>query len=118
MQIRRASFPANLSQPQCPFDHEKRPCLQKHGYYERYSQLDGCGKTRIQRFLCKFTGKTLSILPDQFLPYRLVNVALVQAHFDQIADSTSDDDPAECEVQRGCLRRAWKRFASTGRMIS
>ena len=118
MQIRRASFPTNSSQPPCPFEHEDLPCLHKHGHYERYSQPDGSGESRIPRFLCKFTGRTVSILPDQFLPYRPVNLPVVQAHFDQLAEATQDPDPESCLIQRGCLIRAWKRFTSTERKLS
>ena len=66
MQIRRASFPVDTVQPPCPFDHEDQRCLHRHGHYERYAQPEGSRKTRIQRFLCKFTGKTVSVLPDVF----------------------------------------------------
>jgi hypothetical protein len=124
MQIRRAFFPANSTQPLCPFDHVKAPCLQKHGHYKRYSQPDGDEKTLIPRFLCKFTGKTISILPDQFLPYRAVNLPVVEAHFDQLADSTEAVDstqdiaPAPCQIEQGCLIRAWKRFSSAERVAS
>jgi hypothetical protein len=118
MQIRRASFPADSPRPPCPFDHEDQPCFQTLGHYERYSQPDGSGKTRIPRLLCKFTGKTVSILPDEFLPYRSVNVPVVQAHFDQLTDTTPDIAPAPSEVQLGCLTRAWKRFTDTDRVAS
>ena len=118
MQIRRASFPTNSSQPPCPFEHEDLPCLHQHGHYTRFSQPEGSGESRIPRFLCKFTGKTVSILPDQFLPYRPINLPVVQAHFDQLADATQDPDPEPCRVKRGCLIRAWKRFTSTERKLS
>lgn len=117
MQIRRPSFPADSPLPPCPFDHEDRPCLQKHGHYKRYSQPDGSSKTRIPRLLCKFTGKTVSVLPDQFLPYRSVNVPAVQEHFDQLSGTTQDAAPAQSEVRLGCLIRAWKRFSHTDRVI-
>lgn len=118
MQIRRGSFPADSPWPPCPFDHDDQPCLQSHGHYERYSQPEGSGKTRIRRLLCKFTGKTLSILPDDCLPYRSVNVPVVQAHFDQLSHTAQDVAPTQSEVQLACLTRAWKRFTDADRSAS
>ena len=112
MQIRRASFPIYAPHPPCPFEHEDSPCLQRHGHYERNTHPEGSGRTRIQRFFCKFTGKTLSVLPDTFLPYRSINVPDVQEHFDRAQDHQS---PVQSKVIRGCLNRAVKRFARADR---
>lgn len=119
MQIRRSSFPVEAPHPPCPFDHEDQPCLHRHGHYERYAQPEGSGKTRIQRFLCKFTGKTVSVLPDTLLPYRSINVPDVQEHFDQLAASTPKQaSPAQSETVRDHLDRTWKRFSATDRATS
>ena len=118
MQIRRTSFPVDAPQPPCPFDHEDLPCLHRHGYYERYAQPEGSRKTRIQRFLCKFTGKTVSVLPEALLPYRSINVPDVQEHFDRLV-STQDQAPlTQSEVFRDYLSRVWKRFSKTDRVSS
>ena len=119
MQIRRASFPAEALQPPCPFAHEDQPCLQRHGHYERYAQPEGLGKTRIERFLCKFTGKTISVLPDTFLPYRSINVPDVQEHFERLTSSTQElTSPAQSTAIREHSTRAWKRFSKTDRITS
>tara|TARA_R110002073_G_C9316427_1_gene568014 strand:- start:321 stop:839 length:519 start_codon:yes stop_codon:yes gene_type:complete len=119
MQIRRASFPAEALQPPCPFAHEDQPCLHSHGHYERYAQPEGSGKTRIVRFLCKFTGKTISVLPDALLPYRSINVPDVQEHFDQLTSSNQEQaSPEQSEAVRDYLDRTWKRFSRTDRATS
>lgn len=119
MQIRRSSFPFEASEPPCPFDHESKPCLQRHGHDERYAQPEGSRKTRIQRFLCKFTGKTVSVLPDALLPYRSINVPDLQEHFDRLTASTQEQaPPAQSEAVRDYLARASKRFSRTDRATS
>lgn len=91
MQVRRSSFLPEASFPRCPFDHEKRPCLQRHGFYERFSQAEGAAKTRIPRFLCVLTGRTLSVLPDDFLPFRAIGVPAVQRHFEALTSDGPGD---------------------------
>jgi len=66
----------------------------------------------IFRFLCVRCGHTLSVLPDDLLPYRAVPVPLVEKHFDAQANGTPL--PAATEKEKGCLQRAWTRF--TGRV--
>lgn len=118
MQIRRASFPSDSPRPPCPFDHEDQPCLQKHGHYERYSQPEGSSKTRIPRFLCKFAGKTVSVLADTFLPYRSIKVPVVQEHFDQLFNIAQAVPPAHSGPDQSALTRTWKRFCETDRATS
>ena len=119
MQIRRTSFTVEALQPPCPFAHEDQPCLHRHGHYTRYAQPEGSGKTRIQRFLCKFTGKTVSVLPDALLPYRSINVPDVQEYFDRLASSTHVQAPSpQSETIRDYLDRVWKRFSATDRATS
>lgn len=131
MQIRRSSFPPDVDLPPCPFDHEKKPCLHRHGYYERYSQPEGSAKTPIARFFCTLTGRTLSVLLDTFFPYRPIEVDAVEAHFDQLSetekprtedaridDEAQDNAPAPSERRRDSLLRAWLRFCSSSRIES
>lgn len=119
MQIRRASFPVDTVQPPCPFDHEDQRCLHRHGHYERYAQPEGSRKTRIQRFLCKFTGKTVSVLPDALLPYRSINVPHVQQHFDRLTSSTQEQaPPGQSSAVREHSVRTWERFSEKNRTTS
>ena len=115
MQIRRASFPTETSLPPCPFDHEKQQCLHRHGHYKRYAQPTGPRKTPIPRFLCKFTGKTVSVLPETFLPYRSINVPDVQEHFDQLTSTQEQIPPAQNTTDREHAVRAWERFSEKDR---
>lgn len=130
MQIRHGSIPAG-SLPPCPFGHELAVggCLQRHGHYERYAHPESSKTVRIQRLLCKFTGKTLSVVPDGMLPYRAIGVRAIQAHFDTLSgngpprkeDKQKDaapDGPAQSETVRACLRRSWLRFSSVRRAAS
>ena len=115
MQIRQAS--CSSTPPQCPFDHdEQASCLHRHGHYERFVDTDSSQRVRIQRFYCRFVGRTVSILPDDMLPYRALAVRSVQEHFDQQCHDpnahTRDPSILKSSVERGCLRRAWHRFSN------
>jgi hypothetical protein len=63
------------------------------------------------------------VLPDDLLPYRPISAELTQTWFD--AAVRGDTGPPVTEKERGCLRRAFKRFtertapltASLGQMI-
>ena len=82
MQIRQNTFESRHFQ--CPFDHEEKgKCLLKHGTYERYVHPHGNAKVAISRHLCKFTGKTLSVLPDNMLPYWPLPVSDLDEHFER-----------------------------------
>jgi len=123
MQIRRSSFPSTHILPPCPFEHEPgdRPCLHGHGCYKRYASPEGNAKVKISRYLCKFNGKTISVLPDEFLPYRCVHVSRVEEDFDRRSDCSGSPakpeggEPKGCERVKSCLRRAWHRFADQSR---
>ncbi len=127
MQIRHASFPAGALPP-CPFDHEPEAggCLQNHGHYKRYAQPEGTNTIRIARLRCKFTGKTISILPDGMLPYRAISVRAVEEHFDTLSgigpapegENDAPDVPARSERVQACLSRSWRRLSSTPRVAS
>jgi hypothetical protein len=123
MQLRRSSFPSEDALPCCPFGHEEVPCLHRHGNYERYSGPEGDLKIKIFRFLCKFAGKTVSVLDDDLLPYRSVPVSCVEGDFDQRADpcaaaAESGRSEVRSEVVQGCLERAWRRFSDESRRLS
>jgi len=126
MQIRRNSYPAEAELPPCPFRHEPAACLQRHGFYERYATPEGNEKRRIPRFLCVLSGRTLSVLPANFLPYRPIGVEAVQDDFDARCDPEQQElgglprekDPPDGAIVQGSLRRAWQRFSQTDRLQS
>ena len=60
------------------------------------------------RWLCTVCGGTISVLPDEMLPYRSVGVGLLEGWFDALHHGR--DPPAVTEVERGCLDRACSRF--------
>lgn len=104
MQLRASSFVGD--RPSCPWNPHHP--VHKHGYYERYANGNDCLRIKILVFLCVRCRHTLSVLPDQVLPYRAISAPLVQAHFD--AQAQSQPIPPVTEKEKGCLQRAWARF--------
>ena len=106
MQLRKSSLQGD--RPVCPLDpHHK---IHRHDQYERYGNCDDKNPliVVIFRFLCVRCHRTLSVLPDDLLPYRAVPVPLVEKHFDAQANGTPK--PAATEKEKGCLKRAWASF--------
>jgi hypothetical protein len=106
MQLREGSF--YRPRPTCPKDPKQR--VHRHGFYERYVDCDSQRRSRIERFLCPRCGRTLSVLPKNRLPYIALNTPIVESEFDARASGT--DPPPSSEKERGCLRRAFERFAA------
>lgn len=93
--------------PQCPVD-PNHP-IDCHGNYDRYADCQELTKSQwIARFLCRPCGHTISVLPDDTLPYRPISVPLTEASFD--AKSSGKPEPPVTEKERGCLKRAWARL--------
>jgi hypothetical protein len=105
MQLREGSFQA--SRPSCPIHPNQR--VHRHGFYERFEDCDSQRRSRIERFVCPRCGRTLSVLPKNRLPYIAVNTTILESDFDARASGT--DPPVRTEKERGCLRRAFERFA-------
>jgi hypothetical protein len=109
--------------PSCPLN-PNHP-VHVHGSYDRYANCDDEEKEDIPRFLCVPCGRTISVLPDHFLPYRAVGVPLVEQHFDAQANPGQAPEPPATQKEKGCLKRAWTRFkqrvaplsATLGQMI-
>ena len=120
MQIRASSLKGD--RPACPLNPDHK--VHVHGPYDRFANCDDEEKEDILRFLCVPCGHTISVLPDHFLPYRAVGVALVEKHFDAQANPSQAPTPAT-QKEKGCLKRAWARFkqrvaplsATLGQMI-
>lgn len=121
MQIRASSFKGD--RPACPLNPDHK--VHVHGPYDRYVNCDDQEKEDIPRFLCVPCGRTISVLPDHFLPYRAVAVPLVENHFDAQANPGKAQEPPATQKEKGCLKRAWARFkqrvaplsATLGQMI-
>jgi hypothetical protein len=87
--------------------------VHRHGSYERYADPEGNSKERIERFLCRPCGLTLSVLPAHRLPYRAIRAERLQGDFDQRAGiQTQGLDPPPRVVEAGCLRRAWSALSA------
>jgi hypothetical protein len=106
MQLREGSF--HGPRPACP-EHPKQR-VHRHGFYLRFENCDGQQRLRIERFVCPRCGRTLSVLPKNRLPYVALNTTMVESEFDARASGT--DPPSKSEKERGCLRRAFERFAA------
>jgi len=121
MQIRVSSFKGD--RPACPLNPDHK--VHVHGPYDRYANCDDQQKEDIPRFLCVPCGRTISVLPDHFLPYRAAAVPLVEKHFDAHANPGKSPEPPATQKEKGCLKRAWARFkqrvaplsATLGQMI-
>jgi hypothetical protein len=94
--------------PTCPVN--VKHCIHDHGAYWRYANCDDLEKAiKVLRYLCYRCGHTISVLPDEILPYRPLKTELVEEHF----DTRSGEQPEEVELtekESGCLKRAWHRF--------
>jgi hypothetical protein len=124
MQIRASSFTGD--RPTCHLNPGHK--VHCHGTYRRYPDCNAKQKDQkeeIDRFLCVPCDRTISVLPDRFLPYRAVPVPLVQQHFDAQANPNETKEPPATQKEKGCLKRAWARFkqrvaplsATLGQMI-
>jgi hypothetical protein len=124
MQIRASSLTGD--RPTCRLNPDHK--VHRHGTYSRYPDCHAQQedqKEDVERFLCLPCGRTLSVLPDHFLPYRAVSVSLVQQHFDAQANPGQAKEPPATQKEKGCLKRAWARFkqrvaplsATLGQMI-
>ena len=98
----------NGERPCCPLDPKHR--IHRHGGYWRFANCHENTKSKwIARFLCYRCGHTISVLPEDTLPYRPLSVSQVQESFD--AKTSAVPQPAtHSEVERDCLKRAWTRF--------
>lgn len=108
IQLRENTFTGE--RPSCPNLCSRR--LHRHGCYERFKHPSGAVRRSIWRFYCPCCGRTVSVLPEQALPYRPLEVDRLQAHFDQKAEAGTGPDPPPSITEAGCLERAWSRFAS------
>lgn len=84
--------------------------MHRHGAYERYQQATGQATFPVPRFLCPQCGVTVSVLPENRLTYRPLQVDRLQGAFDAQAGVSSGLDPPPEPVEAGCLQRAWTRF--------
>src|SRR5258708_23576055 len=90
--------------PPCPVDPDHT--IHGHGSYERYANCDDNKLEEIPRFLCAPCGHTISVLPDDRLPYRAVSAALVEQHFDAQAHPGEAQKPPAIETEKSFLKRA------------
>ena len=122
MQIRASSLHGD--RPTCPA--EPNHIVHANGSYERYANCDDDRKINIPVFRCVPCGHTMSVLPDDCLPYRPVPVLLVEQYFDAEANPAQTPEPSATEKEKGCLKRACARFkqrvaplcAALGQMIA
>jgi hypothetical protein len=91
------------------FDQAKQR-VHRHGFYVRFENCDSQRRSRIERFVCPRCGRTLSVLPKNRLPYIALSTTIVESEFDVRASGT--DPLSRSEKERGCLRRAFERFAA------
>ncbi len=93
--------------------------VHRHGWYDRYANVNDDEREVIERFLCRPCGHTLSVLPTHRLPYVAMRTEQLEAHFD--AGRKEAILPPATEKEKSCAKRAWARFAQrvdalTGRL--
>ncbi len=104
MQVRQSSLVGD--RPLCPHDRDHR--VHSHGCYWRYAGADGQELVRIPRWFCVVCAGTISVLPDEMLPYCAVDADTVMKWFDAILAGRSP--PPVTEKERGCLERSLQAF--------
>jgi hypothetical protein len=111
MQIRKSSL-RGADRPDCPCPGQVREGLKKvhkHDSYKRYRKPEGSEQASIEVFRCVLCGQYFSVLPDDMLPYRPIDVEKVEQHFD--SEYAEGEEPQCTEKEKGCLTRAVKSFA-------
>jgi hypothetical protein len=87
--------------------------VHRHGTHLRFAAPEGSEQERIQRYLCRPCGLTLSVLPRHRLPYRPIRAERLQGDFDRRAGiQTQGLDPPPRVVEAGCLQRAWSALTA------
>jgi len=105
MQLRQSQVQGD--RPCCPVD--PKHAIDHHDQYDRFANCQELTKSKwIPRFLCRHCGHTISVLPDDTLPYRAVSAPVVEQCFD--AKAAEKEEPPVSENEKGCLKRAWQRF--------
>lgn len=101
--------------PACPRGCPGR--VHRHGFYWRFAKPSGHHTFRVQRFYCPVCGLTVSVLPDDRLPYRPLEGVRLEAFFNERAEAGTGPDPPPDELEAGCLRRAWLRFQTRAKLL-
>jgi hypothetical protein len=87
--------------------------LHRHGGYERYRGTKARAQVRVHRYLCPRCGKTWSVIPQDMLPYRPLEISRLEALMDErfgLAGGSARPPPAT-EIEVGCIRRTCKRVS-------
>jgi hypothetical protein len=105
MQVRQSSVRGD--RPWCPAGRTHR--VHAHGSYHRYAKADGPETIRIERWLCSVCGGTISVIPDNRLPYRAVDADLTVRWFDHLLHGRAPPEKMT-EKEGGCLKRTFTRF--------
>jgi hypothetical protein len=92
--------------PTCPVDRSHR--IHGHGSYSRYSNSDGDELENIPRWICIVCRRTISVAPDNTIPYRPISTTLLEKWFD--FRLRGHRPPAVLEKEKGCAERALERF--------
>ena len=111
MQIRRSSL-RGADRPDCSCAgtvREGRLKVHCHGGYHRNRRADGEQRVWIEQFLCVRCGQTFTVIPEDMLPYRPIEVSKLEGWLDAVYQLKSEV-PKITEKEKGCLRRAERKF--------
>lgn len=90
---------------------EGRKKVHRNGGYHRNRDVESDEQVLIEQFVCVKCGQTFTVLPDDMLPYRPIEVEKVEVWLDA-EHGRSMAWPKVTEKEKGCLLRATKRFAA------
>lgn len=85
--------------------------MHRNGGYYRNRDVESDEQVLIEQFVCVKCGQTFTVLPDDMLPYRPIEVEKVEVWLDA-EHGRSMAWPKVTEKEKGCLLRATKRFAA------
>lgn len=111
MQLRRSSL-RGADRPDCSCTgtvREGRLKVHRNGGYHRYRGADGAERVWVEQFLCVRCGQTFTVVPDDMLPYRPIEVGKLERWLDAAYQATTEV-PKVTEKEKGCLRRAEREF--------
>ena len=110
--LKKAAWPVPSCCPYCPGSGVKHWIC--WGFYKRYAVdgVDTCRRVAIQRFFCKLTSRTFSLLPDSLLPYHTWRTSdLLRRLYALCVERTACNTLARREgVGRATLQQLKRRF--------
>ena len=85
--------------------------VHRNGGYYRNRRAEGDERLWVEQFVCVVCGQTFTVLPDDMLPYRPIEVGKAEAWLDA-EYGISGHHPTVTEKEKGCLNRLVCNYAA------